>query len=74
MQMQSLKNQPILFRELMQAGGSYRERTVADSLSLPHARYKTHKQTAPYDRLVSSLNALPGFVSAGAGSDCNEPP
>ena len=50
--------------------GFREDHVLTASLSLPHAQYKTHEQTAHfYDRLVSSLNALPGVASAGAGSD-----
>ena len=50
--------------------GFQQDHTLTASLSLPHAQYKTDEQTAQFfDRLVTSLNALPGVVSAGAGSD-----
>ena len=50
--------------------GFRQDHLLTASLSLPHAQYKTGEQTAQfYDRLASSLNALPGVESAGAGSD-----
>ena len=50
--------------------GFHEDRVLTASLSLPHARYKGHDQTAQfYDRLTASLGQLPGVVSAGAGSD-----
>ncbi|WP_348263838.1 ABC transporter permease [Telmatobacter sp. DSM 110680] len=50
--------------------GFQQDHLLTASLSLPHAQYKTDEQTAQfYDRLTSSLNALPGVESAGAGSD-----
>lgn len=50
--------------------GFQQDHLLTASLSLPHSQYKTNEQTAQfYDRLTSSLNTLPGVVSAGAGSD-----
>ena len=59
------------FLNLIHLDPGFREdHLLTASLSLPHAQYKTREQTAHfYDRLVSNLNALPGVVSAGAGSD-----
>jgi predicted permease len=40
------------------------------TLSLPHAQYKKGEQVATFfERLTTSLSALPGVESAGAGSD-----
>jgi predicted permease len=50
--------------------GFQQDHLLTASLSLPHAQYKTNEQTAQFfQRLTSSLNALPGVESAGAGSD-----
>jgi predicted permease len=50
--------------------GFKQDHLLTATLSLPHAQYKTGEQTAQfYDRLMTSLNALPGVESAGAGSD-----
>jgi hypothetical protein len=50
--------------------GFRQDHLLTASLSLPHAQYKSGEQTAQfYDRLGTSLDALPGVVSAGAGSD-----
>jgi predicted permease len=50
--------------------GFHQENLLTASLSLPHARYNTDEQIAQfYSKLEASLNALPGVVSAGAGSD-----
>ena len=50
--------------------GFKQDHLLTATLSLPHAQYKTGEQVAQfYDRLMSSLNALPGVESAGAGSD-----
>jgi predicted permease len=50
--------------------GFDQEHLLTASLSLPHAQYKTNEAMERfYDRLVISLNALPGVESAGAGSD-----
>ena len=59
------------FLNLIHLDPGFREdHLLTASLSLPHAQYKTGEQTAQfYDRLASSLNALPGVESAGAGSD-----
>jgi putative ABC transport system permease protein len=59
------------FLNLVHLDPGFREdHVLTASLSLPHAQYKTGDQTAQfYDRLGSSLNQLPGVVSAGAGSD-----
>jgi predicted permease len=59
------------FLNLVHLDPGFREdHVLTASLSLPHAQYKTREQTAQfYDSLASSLNALPGVESAGAGSD-----
>jgi len=59
------------FLNLVHLDPGFREdHLLTASLSLPHESYKTGEQTAQfYDRLSSSLNALPGVESAGAGSD-----
>jgi predicted permease len=50
--------------------GFQQDHLLTATLSLPHSQYKTRDQIAQfYDRLASSLNALPGVQSAGAGSD-----
>ena len=50
--------------------GFNEDHLLTATLSLPHAQYKTGEQTAEfYNRLMTSLNALPGVESAGAGSD-----
>jgi predicted permease len=50
--------------------GFEQDHLLTASLSLPRAQYKTSEQVAHfYDQLASSLNALPGVQSAGAGSD-----
>ncbi|HWA95198.1 MAG TPA: ABC transporter permease [Terracidiphilus sp.] len=46
------------------------EHVLTASLSLPHAVYKNGEQVAHfYEELVRKLNAQPGVVAAGAGSD-----
>jgi predicted permease len=59
------------FLNLLHLDPGFREdHVLTATLSLPHARYKSDDQTIHfYDRLVTSLNQLPGVQSAGAGSD-----
>ena len=50
--------------------GFEQDHLLTASLSLPHSQYKSAEQTAQFfQRLGASLNALPGVVCAGAGSD-----
>jgi predicted permease len=50
--------------------GFRQDHVLTASLSLPEAEYKTDADIARfYDRLMTSLNGLPGVESAGAGSD-----
>jgi len=59
------------FLNLLHLDPGFREdHVLTATLSLPQARYKTDDQTIQfYERLVTSLNQLPGVQSAGAGSD-----
>ena len=50
--------------------GFQEDHVLTASISLPHNRYNSGDLTAQfYDRLAARMNALPGVVSAGAGSD-----
>jgi predicted permease len=49
--------------------GFHQENLLTANLSLPHVRYKDEQTAQFYDKLEASLNALPGVVSAGSGSD-----
>jgi predicted permease len=49
--------------------GFHQENLLTANLSLPHVRYKDEQTVQFYDKLEASLNALPGVVSAGSGSD-----
>ena len=50
--------------------GFKQDHLLTASVSLPHEKYKANKdRTFFYTQLMSSLNALPGVESAGAGSD-----
>jgi len=50
--------------------GFKQDHLLTATLSLPHAQYKKGEQVADlYERLTTSLSALPGVESAGAGSD-----
>ena len=59
------------FLNLVHLDPGFREdHLLTASLSLPYEAYKTGDQTAQFfSRLSTSLNALPGVTSAGAGSD-----
>jgi len=59
------------FLNLLHLDPGFREdHVLTATLSLPHARYKSDDQTIHfYDRLVTTLNQLPGVETAGAGSD-----
>ena len=50
--------------------GFQEDHVLTANISLPHNRYSTPELTAQfYSRLAAKMNALPGVVSAGAGSD-----
>lgn len=49
--------------------GFQQDNLLTARLSLPHIRYKPEKTIQFFDSLEANLNALPGVVSAGAGSD-----
>jgi predicted permease len=50
--------------------GFKEDHLLTATVSLPHERYKSEKdRNLFYHRLMDTLNALPGVVSAGAGSD-----
>lgn len=50
--------------------GFQEDHVLTATISLPHNRYNTPELTAQfYSRLAAKMNALPGVLSAGAGSD-----
>jgi predicted permease len=50
--------------------GFKQDHLLTATISLPRAQYKAEEQIASfYERLTTSLSALPGVESAGAGSD-----
>jgi len=58
------------FLNLMHLDSGFQEENVLTAtLSLPHVRYKDEQTSQFFDKLETSLSALPGVESAGAGSD-----
>jgi hypothetical protein len=56
--------------QLQQNNGFQAQHVLTASLSLPQSEYKTEAATAQfYDRLATSLAAIPGVENAGIGSD-----
>ncbi len=49
--------------------GFSEDNLLTASISLPHEQYKPDQRSLFYEKLTNSLSALPGVISAGAGSD-----